>query len=105
VTKVELFEVIRRDHFIQGKGIRRIAREQRVHRRLVRQAIESALPVPRKVAAREAPVLTKPWREVIDGWLRGDREAPRKQRHTGRRIFRRLQAEYGYRGAESTVRR
>jgi hypothetical protein len=28
VSKVELFEVIRREHFIQGKSIRRIAREQ-----------------------------------------------------------------------------
>jgi transposase len=43
--------------------------------------------------------------EVIDEWLRGDGEAPRKQRHTGRRIFQRLQGECGYRGAESTVRR
>ena len=103
MTKVELFEVMRREYFIHGKGIRRIAREQGVHRRLVRQAIVSALPAPGKVPEREAPVLTKPLQGVVDEWLRGDREAPRKQRHTGRRIFQRLQGEYGYRGAESTV--
>lgn len=105
MTKVELFEVIRREYFIHEKGIRRIARERGVHRRLVRQAIASALPAPRKVSEREAPVLTKPLQGVIDEWLRGDREAPRKQRHTGRRVFQRLQRGYGYRGAESTVRR
>lgn len=105
MSKVELFEVIRREYFIHGKGIRRIAREQGVHRRMVRQAIANALPPARKVAEREAPVLTKALQGVVDEWLRGDREAPRKQRHTGRRIFQRLQREYGYPGAESTVRR
>jgi hypothetical protein len=35
VTKVELFEIIRKEHLIQGKSIRRIARERAVHRRLV----------------------------------------------------------------------
>jgi transposase len=43
-------------------------------------------------------------RRVIDGWLLDDREAPRKQRHTARRIHRRLVEEYGFQGAESTVR-
>jgi transposase len=105
VNKVELFEVIRREHFIQGKGIRRIAREQKVHRRLVRQALTNAIPPVRKAVEREALVLTKALQGVIDGWLRGDRAAPRKQQHTGRRIFQRLQGEYGYCGAESTVRR
>jgi hypothetical protein len=76
-----------------------------VHRRLVRQAIGNALAPVRKVAEREGPVLTKALQGVIDGWLGGDREVPRKQHHTGRRIFQLLQGEYGYPGAESTVRR
>jgi hypothetical protein len=50
---MELFEVMRREYFIHEKGIRRIAREQGVHRRLVRQAIGSALPAPRQVSERE----------------------------------------------------
>jgi hypothetical protein len=105
VNKVELFEVIRGEHFIQGQGIRRIAREQKVHRRLVRQALTNAIPPVRKAVEREALVLTKALQGVMDGWLRGDRAAPRKQPHTGRRIFQRLQGEYGYCGAESTGRR
>jgi hypothetical protein len=56
VTKVELVEVIRREYFIHEKGIRRIAREQGVHRRRVRQAIASALPAPRKVSERDAGI-------------------------------------------------
>lgn len=105
VTRVELFELIRREHFQHGKSIRNLAREYRIHRRMVRQAIISALPPPRKVSKRVALVLTGEIRRVIDGWLAADREAPRKQRHTARRIFKRLQSELGFPGAEVTVRR
>jgi len=37
------------------------------------------------------PVVT-----VVERWLRGDDSAPRKQRHTARRIWQRLQAEYEF---------
>lgn len=105
MTRVELFEAIRRDHFVRGKSIRGIARDRGIHRRMVRDALRSAVPPARKRPVREPPVLTPAMRVVIDAWLEADRTAPRKQRHTGRRIFRRLQAEHGYSGAESTLRR
>ena len=104
MTKVELFEVIGREHFLHHKKIRQIAREFGVHRRTVRQALANAVPPPRKPVQRAAPVLTEALRDVIDGWLQTDREAPRKQRHTARRMYQRLQQEYGFQGAESTVR-
>lgn len=44
------------------------------------------------------------YRALIDGWLEADRRAPRKQRHTVRRIWRRLVDEYGAEVAERTVR-
>ena len=34
------------------------------------------------------------YREVIDAWLRDDLDAPRKQRHTAKRIFDRLLDEH-----------
>jgi transposase len=42
---------------------------------------------------------------VIDHWLGEDRHKPPKQRHTAKRIHERLVQEYGFAGAESTVRR
>ena len=42
---------------------------------------------------------------VIDGWLLADRDAPRKQRHTGPRVWQRLVAEHGAVLAEITVSR
>lgn len=101
---MELFERMRIDHYILEKSIREIAREHRVHRRVVRQALADAVPPARKVPEREAPVLTAALRDVVDEWLTADLEAPRKQRHTARRVFGRLVAEQGYAGAESTVR-
>ena len=91
---MELFEAIRRDHRREGLSIRQLARRHRVHRRTVRQALASALPPSRKPRTFQAPVLdpVKPW---IDAMLREDLEAPKKQRHTARRVLARLVDEHG----------
>lgn len=104
MTKVKLFELIRRGHKLEEKGIRALAREHRVHRRVVREALANAVPKPRKITVRPAPVLG-PFLHHITDWLEADREAPRKQRHTGDRIWRRLRDEHGCTAAASTVRR
>jgi hypothetical protein len=44
------------------------------------------------------PVLGR-YLETIDSWLKTDREVPKKQRHTSRRIYHRLVEEHGYKGA------
>ena len=64
-----------------------------MHRRTVREAVESPIPPPRKSPPRSAPVL-EGVRGLIDGMLRADLEAPRKQRHTAKRIFERLRDEH-----------
>ena len=54
--------------------------------------------------ARERPALegNDPWIERV---LEGDLSAPRKQRHTAKRIYDRLVEERGFTGSYSTVRR
>ena len=42
---------------------------------------------------------------MIDGWLLADRQVPRKQRHTARRVWQRLVAEHGATVSEVTVSR
>jgi hypothetical protein len=89
---VELFEQIRRDHEFEGLSKRALARKYSVHRRAVRQALESPVPPPRKrPVGRPAPRLGR-YRSIVDGWLIADREVPRKQRHTAKRIFERLRS-------------
>jgi transposase len=104
MRKVELFEVIRRDHAVHGWGVRRLARVHRVGRRTVRQALSSAVPPPRPRPRREAPVLG-PAKPLIESVLEADRQAPRKQRHTAHRIWERIRSELGIEVAESTVRK
>jgi transposase len=92
---VEQFEQIRRDHAREELSIRELARRYGVHRRAVRQALVSAIPPAKSLPEmRPAPKLG-PYRAVIDGWLEADRDAPRKQRHTARRIWQRLVEEHG----------
>jgi lambda repressor-like predicted transcriptional regulator len=85
-SRVELFETIRRDHDREGLSIRALARRHGVHRRAVRQALESALPPERKLPERRPAPALGPYRELIDAWLIADRSAPVKQRHTAKRV-------------------
>ncbi len=92
-SRVELFAAIRFDWQRNGMSIRALADKYEVHRRTVRQAIESVVPPQRRSPARATPVLDQV-RGWIDQMLREDLAAPRKQRHTARRIFHRLADEH-----------
>lgn len=86
---MELYEQIRRE-FEHGAGtVRGVSRTLGVHRRAVRQALVSAVPAERKVPERERPKLLAAI-AFIDEILEADRKAPRKQRHTSRRIYDRI---------------
>ncbi len=101
---MKLFEQIRKAHEREGLSVRELSRRFGVHRRDVRQALTSAVPPERKRPERPATVLDR-WKSTIDGWLEADRTAPRKQRHTARRVWQRLVEEHGAQIGESTVRR
>jgi transposase len=104
-SRVEQFEQIRRDWEREGLSIRELARRHGVHRRAVRQALASPLPPPRKAPEQRPAPKLGPYRPLIDGWLVADREAPRKQRHTARRVWERLRDEHGVEVSERQVRR
>ncbi len=102
---MELFEQIRRTRRLEPTvSIRELATRFGTHRRTVRDALASSVPPARKPVVRASPVIDE-WKSTIDGWLEADREAPRKQRHTARRVWQRLVAEHDAQVGESTVRR
>lgn len=92
--RVELFARIRRDARVEGLSIRELARRHQVGRATVRLALAQAEPPPRKTPVRVAPRL-EPFKAAIDAMLTHDLDAPRKQRHTARRVLARLADEHG----------
>jgi len=104
-SKVELFEQLRREYEFGVGTIAGVAKKFGVHRRMVRQAINSASPPARKRAERPCPQI-EPVRAFIDHILEADRQAPRKQRHTAHRIRQRILQELpDTQVGASTVRR
>src|SRR3954452_8894289 len=101
-SRVELYAAIRFDWQRNQMSIRALADKYGVHRRTVREAVDSPIPPPRKSAPRSAPVLDTV-RGLIDAMLVEDVSAPRKQRHTAKRVFERLQAEQDARVSYSYV--
>src|SRR5439155_23533516 len=103
---VEAIETIRRAYFRAHKSVRAIAREQQHGRRAIREAIAGTDPAPRRYR------LTKPKRRrvldpvapLIDAWLTEDQQAPRKQRHTAKRVYDRLVREHHFAGSERRIR-
>ena len=101
---MDQYELIRTAHRVYGKSIREIRRETGHHRETIRKVLKGLEPKYRRRKPTRCPVMD-PVAPIIEGWLLGDRDRPRRQRHTSRRIWDRLVEEHGFGGAESTVRR
>lgn len=92
-VRMELFAEIRRDARVEGLSIRGLAKRYQVGRDTVRQALSDPVPPARKTPERSSPRLD-PYKAAIDAMLTEDTTAPRKQRHTARRILARLIEEH-----------
>jgi transposase len=89
---VELFEQIRREYEFGVGTITGVAKKLKVHRRMVREAIGSAVPRARKKVERPRWKLSAA-AAFVDQVLETDKKAPRKQRHTAHRIWERIRRE------------
>ena len=87
---------IRQLYYEQGKNIPTIIAETGYDRKTICKYIDMTdfnTPEPKvKDPENICPKLDS-YKPLIDEWLAGDRKAPRKQRHTAKRVFHRLRRE------------
>jgi transposase len=102
MVKVDQYARVRRAHR-DGLGIRALAKLFHHSRRKIREIL--AMPEPKSYQRlNPPPSLLDPFKPCIDAILAADEQAPRKQRHTASKIWRRLQQEHGYTGGYERVR-
>jgi transposase len=100
---MDQYEYVRTAHRVYKKSIKQICRETGHSRETVRKVLRSEPFGYSPRAAQPYPVLG-PYLPVIDQWLQEDKNRPKKQRHTARRIYDRLVREHDFTGGSSTVR-
>ena len=102
MKRVELYVRVRHAVMIDGMSQREAARCFGIDPRTVRKMLSYSIP-PGYVRTRP-PVRPKldPYIAVIERVLEDDKERPKKQRHTSKRIFERLRDEYGFTGSQTT---
>ncbi len=95
---------IRRRVLVDGQSKRSVCREFDIHWDTLQKVLNHPEPPGyRRAAPRPRPKL-EPFLPVIHSILEKDKKAPKKQRHTARRIFERLRDEYGYMGGKTIVK-
>ena len=100
---MEQWARVRRNVLIEGRSKRSVMKEEGLHwETLQKMLAHSSPPGYRRVNRRERKIDAH--REWVAGVLDSDREVPRKQRHTAKRIFERLRDERGYKGGYTAVK-
>ena len=101
---VELSARVRHAVLIEGISVRAAADRYGINARTVSKMLKFS--VPPGYVRRKAPFRPKldAFVGVIDAIMAADKERPKKQRHTGKRIFERLRDEHGFTGKVTIVK-
>lgn len=105
MLSMDQYEYIRTAYRVYGHSIRQIARDSGHSRRTIKKLLFSEFSSYSQRTSQPFPILGSRFRDLIEQWLKEDQAAPKKQRHTARRIFNRLVSEHQFSGSESTIRR
>ncbi len=101
---MELWTEVRRRVLTGELGKRAACQEYKLHWRTLEKILNHTEPPGyRRTKARPRPKMER-FLPIIFEVLEADRRAPRKQRHTAKRIFDRLVAEHGFDGCYSSVK-
>ena len=102
--KVDVYLRVRRTVMVEGVSIREAARVFGLHRDTVRKMLTYSVPPGYRRQSAPRRHKLQPYIGVIDQILEKVHGAPRKQRHTAKRIFERLRDEHGFSGGYTTVK-
>ena len=103
-TDMQDWTDIRRQMLVQGASKRSVCRKYGIaHKPLQKILTHSEPPGYRQQLPRRKTRL-EPYLATIEEILAADREVPRKQHHSARRIFERLRDEHGYEGGITQVK-
>src|SRR3954463_14612354 len=95
---------IRRRVRADGLSGRAACRQYKIHWKTLKKILDNPEPPGYRRTKPKRPSILEPLLPVVHQVLEDDRKAPRKQRHTAKRIFDRLQAEHGHQGGLTMVK-
>jgi transposase len=101
---MEKWSEIRRRVPVDGLGKRAACREYGIHFKTLKKILIHPEPPAFRCPERRRPSVLEALLPVVHQILEDDAEAPRKQRHTAVRIYRRLRDEHGYKGGLTVVK-
>lgn len=87
---------IRFRFFVKGENIAQISKSIQLDWRTVQKYVDKKdfdEPQPKTASEQGLCPKLEPFKDIIDKWLEEDKQAPRKQRHTAKRVFNRLKKE------------
>jgi transposase len=93
---MDMIRDIRSRFFVKGENISRIAKTLSLDWKTVQKYVDMTdfnEPTPKPASARRLCPKLDSYKSIIDKWLQEDKQAPRKQRHTAKRVFNRLKKE------------
>ena len=102
--KVGLYRQVRQAYYIQDESIREISRVYNIHRDTVRKMLRYSVPPGYQRSKPRIKPKLDPYIDIIDVYLKDDKNQPKKQRHTAKRIFERIRDEHGYEGGYTIVK-
>jgi hypothetical protein len=103
-TDMEMWRDIRRRILVGGEAKRQVCREYGIHFRTLQKILEHSEPPGYRQSKPHEKRKIGPYLSFIEETLREDQKAPRKQRHTAKRLFHRLVSECGYQGGYTAVK-
>lgn len=93
---MDMIHDIRFRFFVKGENISQISHALKLDWKTVRKYVDMTdfnEPAPKPASRQRLCPKLDPYKPKIDTWLMGDKQAPRKQRHTAKRVFNRLKKE------------